>query len=59
MRSVAFQACSAGDILIDGGNSYYKDDIRREVTGGEGHPLWIDSGGVWGSNAAMMIGGAK
>src|SRR4051794_6863470 len=51
-----------GDILIDGGNSYYIDDIRRakELT-----PLGIHyvdvgtSGGVWGLERGycMMIGG--
>ena len=32
---------SAGDILIDGGNTFYKDDIRRAARAREakGHPL--------------------
>ena len=31
---------TAGDIVIDGGNTYYKDDVRRgEDAGGEGHSL--------------------
>ena len=53
-----------GDILIDGGNSFYKDDVRR------GHALaangirYLDvgtSGGVWGLERGycMMIGGDK
>jgi len=54
----------AGDILIDGGNSYYIDDIRRA---GELRPKGIHyvdvgtSGGVWGLERGycMMIGGEK
>ena len=45
-----------GDILIDGGNSYYIDDIRRskEFTGKGIHYIDVGtSGGVWGSNAAI------
>ena len=51
-----------GDILIDGGNSYYKDSIRRykEVTA-KGFQF-VDvgtSGGIWGLKGgySMMIGG--
>ena len=54
----------AGDTVIDGGNSFYKDDIRRA------HDLkakglhYVDvgtSGGVWGLSRGycMMIGGEK
>ena len=51
-----------GDTIIDGGNSYYIDDIRRS---GELAPKKIDyvdvgtSGGVWGLERGycMMIGG--
>jgi 6-phosphogluconate dehydrogenase len=53
-----------GDILIDGGNSYYKDSMRRykEVTA-KGFQF-VDvgtSGGVWGlkEGYSMMIGGDK
>ncbi len=53
----------AGDILIDGGNSYYIDDIRRAK---ELSPKlhYVDvgtSGGVWGLERGycMMIGGEK
>ena len=52
----------AGDILIDGGNSYYVDDIRRagELAARQIH--YIDagtSGGVWGLERGycLMIGG--
>jgi 6-phosphogluconate dehydrogenase len=52
----------AGDILIDGGNSYYVDDIRRakELNAKKVHYLDVGtSGGVWGLQRGycMMIGG--
>jgi 6-phosphogluconate dehydrogenase len=55
---------SKGDILIDGGNSYYKDSVRRS---GELKTLGIDyldvgtSGGIWGLQIGycVMIGGEK
>lgn len=52
----------AGDILIDGGNSYYVDDIRRaqELTAHGIHYVDVGtSGGVWGLERGycMMIGG--
>ena len=52
----------AGDILIDGGNSYYVDDIRRakELTPQKVHYVDVGtSGGVWGLERGycMMIGG--
>jgi 6-phosphogluconate dehydrogenase len=52
----------AGDILIDGGNSYYIDDIRRakELTPKQIHCVDVGtSGGVWGLERGycMMIGG--
>jgi 6-phosphogluconate dehydrogenase len=52
----------AGDILIDGGNSYYIDDIRRakELTTKNIHYVDVGtSGGVWGLERGycMMIGG--
>src|SRR5712691_7439641 len=51
-----------GDILIDGGNSYYIDDIRRakELAGKGIHYVDVGtSGGVWGLERGycMMIGG--
>jgi 6-phosphogluconate dehydrogenase len=53
-----------GDILIDGGNSYYIDDIRRakELTPKGIHYVDVGtSGGVWGLERGycMMIGGEK
>ncbi|MFZ3199988.1 MAG: decarboxylating 6-phosphogluconate dehydrogenase [Candidatus Acidiferrales bacterium] len=52
----------AGDILIDGGNSYYVDDIRRAKELAAKGIHYIDvgtSGGVWGLERGycMMIGG--
>jgi 6-phosphogluconate dehydrogenase len=53
---------SAGDILIDGGNSYYVDDIRRAKELGPKGIHYVDvgtSGGVWGRERGycLMIGG--
>jgi 6-phosphogluconate dehydrogenase len=52
----------AGDILIDGGNSYYIDDIRRATDLARKDLHYVDvgtSGGVWGLERGycMMIGG--
>jgi len=54
----------AGDILIDGGNSYYIDDISRAKKLAEKKIEYVDvgtSGGVWGLERGycMMIGGSK
>ncbi|MCE5240776.1 decarboxylating 6-phosphogluconate dehydrogenase [bacterium] len=55
--------CAAGDILIDGGNSYYKDSMRRGAELGEQGLHFVDvgtSGGVWGlqEGYSLMVGGA-
>jgi 6-phosphogluconate dehydrogenase len=52
----------AGDILIDGGNSYYIDDLRRAQELAARNIHYVDvgtSGGVWGLERGycMMIGG--
>jgi 6-phosphogluconate dehydrogenase len=54
----------SGDILIDGGNSYYVDDIRRASTlaaRGIHHVDVGTSGGVWGLKRGycMMVGGER
>jgi 6-phosphogluconate dehydrogenase len=54
----------AGDILIDGGNSHYKDDVRRarDLAAKGVHYLDVGtSGGVWGLERGycMMIGGDR
>jgi 6-phosphogluconate dehydrogenase len=53
---------SRGDIVIDGGNSYYHDDIRRAGELAKSGLHYVDvgvSGGVWGRERGycMMIGG--
>src|SRR5207245_3974190 len=57
-------ALEPDDILIDGGNSYYIDDIRRAkaLALRRIHSLDVGtSGGVWGRErgSCMMIGGAE
>ncbi len=54
----------AGDIIIDGGNSYYKDDVRRAKLLKEKGIHYVDvgtSGGVWGLERGycLMIGGPE
>jgi 6-phosphogluconate dehydrogenase len=56
------QKLSAGDILIDGGNSFYKDDVRRAKLLAPRSIRYVDagtSGGVWGLDRGycLMIGG--
>ncbi|KAA0109534.1 phosphogluconate dehydrogenase (NAD(+)-dependent, decarboxylating) [Mycolicibacterium sp. P1-5] len=53
---------SAGDTVIDGGNSYYRDDITRAQKIAESGVHYVDvgtSGGVWGLDRGycLMIGG--
>jgi 6-phosphogluconate dehydrogenase len=53
---------SSGDVLIDGGNSYYLDDLRRSHSLKERQIHYVDvgtSGGVWGLDRGycLMIGG--
>jgi 6-phosphogluconate dehydrogenase len=57
-------ALDSGDILIDGGNSYYVDDIRRAKELAPKRIHYVDvgtSGGVWGLERGycMMIGGEQ
>jgi len=55
---------TAGDVLIDGGNSYYQDDLpHAELLAGQGIGF-LDagvSGGVWGLSVGygLMVGGEK
>jgi 6-phosphogluconate dehydrogenase len=54
----------SGDIIIDGGNTFYKDDIRRAKTLADKGIRYVDcgtSGGVWGLERGycLMIGGEK
>ena len=53
---------SAGDTIIDGGNSYYKDSMRRAAALAPKKINFVDcgtSGGVWGltEGYSMMVGG--
>ncbi len=53
---------AAGDAVVDGGNSYFKDDVRRARFLAEKGIHYLDvgtSGGVWGLERgyALMIGG--
>jgi 6-phosphogluconate dehydrogenase len=52
----------AGDTIIDGGNSYFKDDVRRSKKFKEKGIHYVDvgtSGGIWGAERgySLMIGG--
>jgi 6-phosphogluconate dehydrogenase len=65
-RAVAALAgtMSRGDVIIDGGNSFWKDDIRRAALLREKGLHYVDvgtSGGVWGLERGycLMIGGEK
>jgi 6-phosphogluconate dehydrogenase len=58
------QHLQAGDAIIDGGNSYFKDDVRRANDVKSKGIDYLDvgtSGGVWGIDRGycMMIGGPK
>ncbi len=53
-----------GDVIIDGGNSYYKDTVRRATKITSKGLEFVDvgtSGGVWGlkEGYCMMVGGKK
>jgi 6-phosphogluconate dehydrogenase len=54
----------AGDTVIDGGNSFFKDDVRRSKEVGKKGIHYVDagtSGGVWGVERGycLMVGGPK
>ena len=60
LRSIA----GAGDVIIDGGNSFFKDDVRRHGECASSGVHYVDvgtSGGVWGLERGycLMIGGDK
>jgi 6-phosphogluconate dehydrogenase len=53
---------SPGDVIIDGGNSYYKDSVRRAASLKKHRLYFLDvgtSGGIWGLKVGycLMIGG--
>jgi 6-phosphogluconate dehydrogenase len=54
----------ANDVVIDGGNSFYKDDVRRAKSLAEKKIAYMDagtSGGLWGLERGycLMVGGEK
>ncbi len=56
------QRLSPGDVVIDGGNSNYRDDLRRAALLAERGVRYVDvgtSGGIWGldNGYCLMIGG--
>ena len=58
------QRMEKGDVIVDGGNSYFKDDVRRGQTLAEKGIYYIDagtSGGVWGLERGycLMVGGER
>jgi 6-phosphogluconate dehydrogenase len=58
------QALQAGDTIIDGGNTFYRDDIRRAKDLEPKGVSYVDvgtSGGVWGLERGycMMVGGER
>src|SRR5205085_5622366 len=55
---------SPGDTVIDGGNSFWKDDVRRAAALAQRGLAYLDvgtSGGIWGLERGycLMIGGPK
>src|SRR5512140_3209396 len=55
---------AAGDVVVDGGNSYYRDDVdraKRLAARGLHHVDCGTSGGVWGLDRGycLMIGGDR
>jgi 6-phosphogluconate dehydrogenase len=60
LRNIA----ESGDVVIDGGNTYFRDDVRRARQCGERGIHYVDvgtSGGVWGLERGycLMIGGDR
>jgi 6-phosphogluconate dehydrogenase len=58
------EVLESGDIIIDGGNSYFKDDLRRADILADKGIHYVDvgvSGGVWGLERgySLMIGGPE
>lgn len=57
-------AVAEGDIIVDGGNSYYKDSVRHARELGEKNIRFLDigvSGGIWGleEGFCLMAGGPR
>ena len=61
---IILELVQPGDVVIDGGNTYYKDDIRRSEAAADKNVFYLDagtSGGVWGLEVGycLMVGGAR
>jgi 6-phosphogluconate dehydrogenase len=59
----ALSLLSAGDVLVEGANSYFRDSVRRAGTAQAAGVRFIDagvSGGIWGltEGFCLMVGGA-
>jgi 6-phosphogluconate dehydrogenase len=57
------EALGAGDLIVDGGNTYFKDDVRRAAALAPKGIRYVDvgtSGGVWGIERGycLMVGGS-
>ena len=55
---------SAGDIIIDGGNSYYRDSVRRAAALADKGIIFLDigtNGGIWGlaEGYCLLVGGDR
>ena len=64
MVSRAADLLSPGDVIIDGGNSHFKDDVRRAAALKAKQVHYVDvgtSGGLWGIDRgySLMIGGPR
>lgn len=62
--SLVMPALSPGDVIIDGGNSFYKDSIARAQRVNDAGLDFLDagvSGGIWGleEGYCLMVGGSK
>ena len=60
----ALPLLTPGDVLVDGGNSFYKDSMRRAAAAEAASVHFVDagvSGGVWGldNGYALMVGGSS
>jgi len=58
------ELCARGDLIVDGGNTHYKDDVRRARELAPRGIRYADagtSGGVWGRERGycLMVGGAR
>jgi 6-phosphogluconate dehydrogenase len=57
-----YAVASAGDVIVDGGNSYYRDTLRRAGEADARGVRYVDagtSGGIWGlaEGYSLMVGG--